>query len=238
MCFFQSPLRRFQSQGCQNWIFHRMGKCESHLMREWEKFEFGRAIMSHSRIELMRFQTCTLYKIPELHWGWVRHMKIYWFWILFHSWTVALVSLLKNVPCIISSVWILNVFERYFAPFLDCLTLEDGTERFLKTSVRNYHSVLCKILGERRSHLYGRWILKSCLWVEHESELVLWNSTCLTYFYEGCMECEMLYVLFLILYWRQLIGMAAAVLSGLSREYFYIASNLNFIVHVQIMRWL
>jgi hypothetical protein len=48
----------------------------------------------------------------------------------------------------------------------------------------------------------------------------------------------MLYVLFLILYWRQLIGMAAAVLSGLSREYFYIASNLNFIVHVQIMRWL
>ena len=54
-------------------FFRRMGKCcESHLMCEWWKSEFGSAIMPYFWTEFIGFRTCTVYKIPELRWVWVR----------------------------------------------------------------------------------------------------------------------------------------------------------------------
>jgi len=43
---------------------------------------------------------------------------------------------------------------------LDCLTLEEGTDRFLR-NVSNYKSALCNIPEERRSHLNSGGSLKS-----------------------------------------------------------------------------
>jgi hypothetical protein len=36
--------------------------------------------------------------------------------------------------------------------FLDCLTLDDGTDMLSQTSVTNYHSTLCKTKKEGRFH--------------------------------------------------------------------------------------
>jgi len=50
-----------------------------------------------------------------------------------------------------------------------------------------------------------------CLQIEHEAELVL----CSTYFYEYLWNEKSFLYCSVLLYWRQLVGMAPTVLSGL-----------------------
>jgi hypothetical protein len=73
-----------------------------------------------------------------------------------------------------------------------------------------------------------------CLQIEHEAELVL----CLTYFYEGSVECEMLSVLFCFATYETAYRHCSNCFEWTVPEYLYVTSNQNCIVHIQVMGWL